>query len=750
MNRIWTVARRELKALFDHPTAYVLLVIFLGINAFLFFRQAYLSNTASMRPMLDLLPWMLLFFVPAVTMRSLAEDTRNGLLEVVLAQPLTEFELLMGKYVGSVLFLWITLAFTLPMPVMLALGSEQPWGTVAAQYAGAALLAAGLAGVGVWASSLTRSQITAFIVAVGVMFVFVLVGLDPLVVGLPPMLGAMAARLGVLSHFQSIGRGVIDLRDVIYFLSLAGVFLALAYGALVSRKLARGGGGARRLRMGVAVLVATLVVVNLFGSYIRGRLDLTPGKAYTLSEATEQMVRGLDDLVTIKLFASKELPTEVALLKRDIDDLLQDIRSASGGNVRVIEVDPKGDTDARNDARSLGIQPVQFNVVGNAEFQVKEGYLGIAVQHADKSEIIPFVSSTMTLEYRLAGAIRTLTREQKPVIGLVEGITDEPDLRYGALRQGLAKLYDVRSMLLSDSAPIPPEVSVLVLAGIPDSVSTAETSKLNTFFDRGGSALVFTSGMGLSKKAPTAVPKPAAWNPVLKRFGVSVRSDMVYDLRAGEVVPVPGQGGSTILRRYPFFIRSASNRKSIVNQEANDAIFTWPSSLDTTTVPGLTITPLFATTASAGEETGETVLEPTRDFADSNLATRLLAVQVAPSATPAKGDSAARGRVIVVGDYDFVSDRWVRMASQNLGLTLNAIDWLSQDEAFIGIRSKNRRPPSLTFASAGAQDIVKYANVIGVPLLIVLWGIVRMARRRRKSRQPYTPIASGSTPARAA
>ena len=94
------------------------------------------------------------------------------------------------------------------------------------------LLAAGLAGVGVWASCLTRSQITAFIVAVAVMFLLMLVGLNPLVVGLPPQLGAIAARLGVLSHFDSIGRGVIDLRDAIYFVSLAGVFLALAYGAL--------------------------------------------------------------------------------------------------------------------------------------------------------------------------------------------------------------------------------------------------------------------------------------------------------------------------------------------------------------------------------------------------------------------------------------------------------------------------------------------------------------------------------------
>ena len=159
------------------------------------------------------------------------------------------------------------------------------------------------------------------------MFLLILVGLDPLLVGLPAGLGAIAARIGVLSHFESLGRGVVDLRDVVYFVSLAGVFLALAYGALLSRKLAPGA-GSRRLKLGVGLLVVSLIVVNLLGSYIGGRLDLTPGNSYTLSPATGRIVRNLDDLVTVKVFASEELPTEVALMKRDVDDLLRDLRSA--------------------------------------------------------------------------------------------------------------------------------------------------------------------------------------------------------------------------------------------------------------------------------------------------------------------------------------------------------------------------------------------------------------------------------------
>src|SRR6059036_1160389 len=158
MNAIVTIARRELRALFDHPTAYILLVVFTGVNGFLFFREVDMYGVASLRPMLDLLPWLLLFLVPAVTMRALAEDSRAGTLEVVLAQPITELELLLGKYLGQVLFLLIALALTLAIPLGLRFGARLDAGILVAQYVGASLLIAGLAAVGVWASSVTRNQ----------------------------------------------------------------------------------------------------------------------------------------------------------------------------------------------------------------------------------------------------------------------------------------------------------------------------------------------------------------------------------------------------------------------------------------------------------------------------------------------------------------------------------------------------------------------------------------------------------------
>jgi ABC-type uncharacterized transport system involved in gliding motility auxiliary subunit/ABC-type transport system involved in multi-copper enzyme maturation permease subunit len=729
--RIWTVARRELKALFDLPTGYVLLVAFLAINGFLFFRQAFLTQVASLRPMLDVLPWVFLFFVPAVTMRSLAEDIRGGQLEVVLAQPLSELELLLGKYLASVLFLWIALGLTLLIPIGLSFGADMPWSTVLAQYIGAGLLAAGFAGIGTWASSLSRSQITAFILAAVVMFLLILVGLNPLLVGLPPGLATVAARIGVLSHFDSIGRGVIDLRDVVYFLSLAGVFLALAYGALLSRKLAPKGGALRRLRLGVGLATAILIVVNLLGGYIGGRIDLSPGQAYTLSPGTRRVLGQLDDLVTIKLFASAELPTEVALLKRDVDDLLRDVRSAGHGRIRIVERDPSSNDAARRDAQSLGIEPVQFNVIGQSELQVKQGYLGLAIQHAGKTETVPFVQGTDDLEYRLISSIRNLTRTHKPALGFVADLSRGQGTGYQQLQDQLEKSYNVRMLGETDSLRPDSNLSAFVLTGSPDTMPAGELARLQRYVDGGGSILVLAGGMKVSPEMPLAQPHPVPWNALLQRFGVSVRGDMAYDLLANEAIPVPSDFGR-VLQVYPFFIRSESTRRTPINQDIGAAVLTWASTIDTSKAPKGSITPLLVTSTAAGTFTDPTSIDPRSDFPRTKLGRQLLGVMAT-----SKG---GRGRAGVIGSSDFATDRFVQAAPENLALVLNAIDWLAQDEELIAIRSKNRQPVPLVFKTALARDTAKYANLVGLPLLVALAGVAHLLRRRRRTRDPYRPL----------
>lgn len=734
MSRIWTIARRELKGLFDHPTAYILIVVFLAVNNFFFFRQAYLSGAAEVRPMMDLLPWLFLFFVPAVAMGSLAEDSRSGTLEVVLAQPVSEFELLLGKYLGVVLFVWIALACTFAIPIGLSLGADLHAGVVIAQYVGAALFSAGLAAVGLWASSLSQNQITAFIIGVAVMFLLVLLGMNPQLVGLSPSLGTFAARLSVLSHFTNIARGVIDLRDVIYFVSLGTVFLVLGYGALMARKLSREGATLKRLRGGVIALVAASIVVNLLGGYIGGRLDLTPGKTYSLSRTTKRMVRDLGDYVTIKVFASKDLPPEFSFTKRDLDDFLSDLRTASGGNVRIVERDPLDDEEAADEARSLGIGPVQFNVMSQSQLRIQEGYMGLAVQYAERTETIPFVRRTDDLEYRIMSFIRSLADTSKRTVGLAQPPAGPQGGRsFSNFREQLGQLYDVRSVSYTTSTSLPEGIEVLVLAGTPDSLSDSLRTAITDFLAHGGSALVAARGMTIdpNPQFPMAMAKRVLWNELLEPYGVSIASDMVYDLASNERVQMPTQFGR-LLMQYPYWVRAVTTSAGSINADVQSLLLPWPSSIDTTkAVPG-SVTPLYLTTEAAGRSVGTAMIDPSQEFSRDSLQLRVLGVQVTP---PAEGDGAGRGRLVVVGSEDVLADNF--LAPENMAFALNAVDWLAQDEALVRIRSKDRRPPPLAFGSPFTRDAVKYGNLMGIPILVVIGAVVRLVRRRRTTKLTY-------------
>ncbi len=740
MSPIRTIARRELKALFDQPIAYILLVVFTGVNALLFFREVELYNAASLRPMLDFLPWLLLFLVPAVTMRALAEDLRSGTLEVVLSQPVTELELLLGKYSGQVLFLLIALAITLTVPLGLALGTAPELGIVVAQYVGAALLVAGLAAVGVWASSVSQNQITAFIVGVFVMFLLIFVGLDQLLVGLPPRLGAIAGALGVLSHFSQLARGVIDLRDALYFVTLAALFLVLAYFSLLSRKLTARGEALRRLRLGTVLLAVAVVVVNLFGRNIGGRIDLTPGRAFTLAPATRKLLRTLPDLVTIKLFVSSALPKEIESTRRDVDDLLRDYRAAGHGKVKLVIQDPSADSAAMREARSTGIPPVQFNVLGQGELQVKEGYLGLAVRYADGVKTIPFIQQTSDLEYRLTSDIRALTHPEHSTVAFGE-INDAAATRgrrsFEALREQLGATHTVGAFALTDSV-IAPDVKVIAVAGTPDSLTAAQLARLRAFLDRGGSLLVMASGMALSDRGPFALSRRVGWNELLKPYGVAIASDMVYDLASNTQVGIPAQFGQ-VLVAYPFWLRALGTGRSPVNADLGSVMLPWASQIDTVKASA-SVTPLLVTSRAGGVQQTTAFIEPGSQLSRDSLRPRVVAaLATLPAAT---SGAAPRGRVVVVGSADFASDHYARNSPTNIVLVQNAIDWLAQDEGLIAIRSKDRAPPPLVFSSSVARGAAKYGNLAGVPLLLMAAGIARLLGRRRTTRRVYRPFAA--------
>jgi len=167
-------------------------------------------------------------------------------------------------------------------------------------------------------------------------------------------------------------------------------------------------------------------------------------------------LEGDDEVVRLALTPFRFRDVHGGVVVHDLDDLLHDLRSAGNGRIRVVERDPAEDPAAKRDAQNLGIQPVQFNVIGESELQVKEGYLALAIQHGSQTETIPLVQRTDDLEYRLASTIRQLTRAKKPVIGFVAQQRG-PDQAFTEMQEQLRHSYEVRNIDLADSTQPGPD-----------------------------------------------------------------------------------------------------------------------------------------------------------------------------------------------------------------------------------------------------------------------------------------------------
>jgi ABC-2 type transport system permease protein len=751
---IAVVAEREFRSYFDQATAYILLVVFLVANFFFFFRAVFATNEASLRPMFDLMPWLLLFFVPALTMRSIAEDRASGTIELVLAQPIGDVDYLLGKFFGILGFLGVALAGTLAAWFAVNAGGEPLVGPAVAQYAGTLLLCAAFVAIGLWASAMTRNQITAFILAVAVIFLLVALTLPVVLIGLPPALAAVARRLGVLSHYGNITRGVLDLRDIVYLVSLTVAFLGLAY--VVVQRIRRNAASHsfRALQAGVLGLIGTLVVANLLGQHIRGRWDLTPGGAYTLSEPTRAALRDLDDVVTIRFFASADLPLQAEMLRRDVEDLLADFASAGGDNVRLLRRTPEGQNEAAREAERLGIPDIEFNTLGQGELQVRVGYLGIVLEYADASEVIPFVQQASDLEYRLASAVRSMRRTTRPVVGLVAGFGGPaqdsvagvgPEGILGFARH-LREAYTVRTVDLSGAAEeisIPDSVDVLVLAGPEDPLGAPATAELRRFLDRGGNLFLMLEKIAIAESQRFTEPlEQAGLDALLSPYGVSVAGSMVIDLRSNQPLQLPGPGGTR--RPFPLFPITVPVTDHPIVSGLTGVTLAFASPLDLSSADTATVTPLLATTTFGAVMPGESPLDPSLDWSRlvDDLRPRPVGAALLPRTPPEDGGPAG-GRIVLVGDADFVKNRFIATSHQNLVFARNAVDWLAADEGLIGIRTKQRGAPPLLYDSAGVREAARYLTLIGVPLLFVLVGMARLLRRRRLAGRPWRPADAG-------
>ena len=498
MKNIKSVFKREFKAYFDSPVAYVFLTAFLVLIGFLTFGVAmfYERRQADLTPFFFWHPWVYLLLVPAATMGLWADERRNGTAELLLTLPMTMWEALIGKFIAAWSFIGIALALTLPVAATAGYLGSPDWGVVFCGYIGSFLMAGAAAAIGIFASTLSRSSVIGFVVSLAMLFALMIVGFDPVTTaianwGVPSAIVNGIASCSLLTHFESMRRGVVDFADIGYYAGMVVFMLAAAKTVTDGRR------GASKGVIGLVALAAIVVAADVILSALPLRMDLTAERFYTLSDGSKAVLSKLEADVTLKYYVSSsaaDMPMQLKTYASRVQNLLKEYERAAGGHVVLEAYDPKPDSDAEEWAQRYGIEPQTVNPFGSPI------YFGVVAVCGDNEQTLGTLSprTESTLEYDITRLVTRVAWPERPVVGVMTSLPDvmggqmnpmmmqmgqRPPEGWAAFSE-LGKDYEVRT-ISTDVDSIDEEVKTLVMVHAKD-LSDKTLYAIDQFVLRGG------------------------------------------------------------------------------------------------------------------------------------------------------------------------------------------------------------------------------------------------------------------------
>ncbi|HNT27054.1 MAG TPA: GldG family protein [bacterium] len=522
----------------------------------------------------------------------------------------------------------------------------------------------------------------------------------------------------------------------------------------------------------IALVAGIALFVNILASYAFLRLDLTRGGIYTVSDSTKKILADLPGTVQVKFYLSDELPPRVLPVKRDILDILKEYENYGKGKVELSVLVPEKDPNIEEDAKKAGIEKVNINVIGKNKEEVQAVYLGIALYYQEKSEILPVVMGIKDIEYELTSAILKLTREKKDTIVFLNKEVRLPDdldpqMRMQlqsqlppshsitkdtmAVAEALREQYEVREVQIKEGDPLPDGTTVLVIHEA-DNLTEWEKYLVDQFVLKGGSLVVLQSGIKF-QQGMMGQERRINYGNLLEAWGLKLQGNMVLDLyNFPALIP---SGNMRYLQPYPFWIKVGAKQMDAALpgylRELGTLAFPFSSSIEIEQKEGLSYATVARSSGKSWEQRGAVMAMPDQitqpqesEFKTFDLA--VLASGTFPSAftsgnLPPKADAASflakgekPGRVFLAGTPELILDRNMRMFQSNGIFFINLVDYLTNSSDLAGIRSRDQ---GYVFIDAEVSDamkeIIRWVGILLMPLVVVIFGVIRMMMRNRLS-----------------
>lgn len=726
-----TLIRKELFSFFSTPLAYIILALFIGVVSILFFAVGRFLQvgTADLSGLFGYISFAFVIIIPALTMGSISKEKQSGTIEYLLTQPITEFQLLISKFLAYGIFVLLLLATTLPLVIMIGINAPLDYGQVVMQYIGAFVLGLSLVSLGIAISAFLKSEIASFLTTLVLAAVLIVIGSE--IVQIRFGLDFILERIGLLSHYQSISRGVLDVRDVLYFIAFIVAFLSISFFLLIKDKFPAKHKHLRYSKIALVILIILTLFIGYIGQLIPGRIDFTSNKIYTLSDSTVSIIQNVGDVLNLKLYASNNLPIEFQSQIRNVQDLLRDYQAYSRGKINYEFIQPSSSTDEDNPAQQAGLQPIQFQVNSSDSSQFVVGYFGVTLSYLDKNETLNLNDQTIinALEYNLTKKVNKLTNKNLKSIGFVnEGVTYTlGSENLTTLSTELNELFNVKEVNLNES--IAEDIEALIIAGPSAQISEENQAKILSFYENGGGVLFMSNPVSVNSQTFAATNNENSLREIFSELGVTINQNLVYDLENNNLV----NAGYLFPINYPLWITSSATSEDLsVLKDVDQVSYLWGSdiSIDNAKLGEARLYRLLETSDDSNVQTnGGYNLAPDQNWGSKEGdGSRTLAVAL---------EKNNGGKLIVVGDSKlFTDDFGLIQMGENLAFGISSIEWLSGSDSIANIQAKVRAAPSISLSAERATAL----SVIGIAfpiILIITIGGFRFYLRKRKQEKKF-------------
>ena len=478
-------------------------------------------------------------------------------------------------------------------------------------------------------------------------------------------------------------------------------------------------------------LVAILILLNLIGRDLFFRLDLTDNKMYSLSKSSKSVVSKIDDLMTLKVYFSNNLPGQYGNNRRYLQDILEEYKAYSNGKIHFEFFEPETNEDLQNDAQKSGIQPVQLQVIENDKVEVKRVYMGMVFIYEDKRETIPIIQTTTGLEYEITTNIKKLVDTNKKTIALVSKNSTED--KNENITQILEERYNVQKITLDN--PIPKDISVILLNPINDSLSIMEKQNLEEYVINDGNVLILQNRLNVDVQTQQATPINSNVFDLLDKWGLKIQENLVLDQLCGKVNVQQNMGifRMAVPMDYPFLpIIQSFNKDDIIVNGLEQIRTMFPSQIILDTL--VKAFPLFSSSNKSTTMTEFYNLNPDPKtnpiFNQLNENGKIIAARSEIDFN----ENSKNSQIILIADQYFISDDGGGSSPENHIFVLNAMDFLVGDSELIALRSREITSRPLQELEEDAKRRWKWINILFPSILIIFFGFLHIQNQKKRSK----------------